>query len=119
MAIIARLLWMLVRAVLWCLIIEVVIELVHRWLHRQEEKRAEEGKAPIFESGIASTPILDILGNHPHPVPECDDCLTGESDGCEIELPSESPSEQPAPAPECTSIIPHDGEARYATASGI
>lgn len=118
MAIIARLLWMLVRAVLWCLIVEVVIELVHRWLHRQDEKRAEEGKGPLFESGIAPTPILDILGNHPNPVPEYDDYQTGEDVDYEPEPSSETPSDQPAPHA-CTSIIPHDGEARYAPASGI
>lgn len=118
MAIIARLLWTLARAVLWCLIVEVLIELVHRWLHRQEEKRAEDGKEPLFESGVPSTPILNILGNHPNPVPESEDCSCCEEVGTETTDYSETPSEEHAPAV-CTSIIPHGDEKSHTPAFGI
>lgn len=115
MAIIGRLLWMLARTVLWCLVVEIIIELVHRWLSHHEQKREEEGKEPIFESGVPSTPILNILGNHPHPVPMPEEGdMIGTVDEYSLSCEKET-KQEPAASNGCTSIILHESEEESTT----
>lgn len=119
MAIIGRLLWMLARTVLWCLVVEIVIELVHRWLSHHEQKREEEGKEPIFESGVPSTPVLNILGNHPHPVPvpEEDDGLGAVEET--FQSSEQEMKQEPASSSGCTSIILHESEEGTSTVPAV